>query len=73
MAIAQGKKLDEILKEMVMVAEGVRTTPAANKLAKRHRVEMPIAAQMQAVLFEGKDPREGVMALMQREPKAEAR
>jgi len=73
MAIAQGKKLDEILKEMVMVAEGVRTTPAANKLAQRHRVEMPIATQMQAVLFEGKDPREGVMALMQREPKAEAR
>ncbi len=73
MAIAQGKKLDEILKEMVMIAEGVRTTQAANKLAERHQVELPIAAQMQAILFEGKDPREGVMSLMQREPKAEAR
>lgn len=73
MAIAQGRKLDEILKEMVMVAEGVRTTKAAIRLAQRHQVELPIAAQMQAILFEGRDPREGVMALMQREPKAEAR
>ena len=72
-AIAQGKKLEAVLKELVMVAEGVKTTTAANQLARLHGVEMPIADQMQAILFEGKDPREGVMALMQREPKAEAR
>jgi glycerol-3-phosphate dehydrogenase (NAD(P)+) len=70
-AIAQGKKLPDVLAEMVMVAEGVRTTRAASRLAKRHGVEMPIVTQMEEVLFEGKDPREGVMALMQREPKAE--
>jgi len=34
-------------------------------------VDMPIAEQMHAVLFEGKEPRQAVLDLMQREPKAE--
>ena len=42
-----------------MVAEGVRTTLAACALAERAGVEMPIARQMRAVLYEGKPPRDG--------------
>jgi glycerol-3-phosphate dehydrogenase (NAD(P)+) len=49
----------------------VPTTRAAVALARHAAVEMPIAQQMHAVLFEGKDPRQAVFDLMQREPKAE--
>jgi glycerol-3-phosphate dehydrogenase (NAD(P)+) len=54
-----------------MVAEGVRTTQAACALAQRAAVEMPIAEQMRAVLYEGKPPREGVEELMLRTLKRE--
>jgi glycerol-3-phosphate dehydrogenase (NAD(P)+) len=54
-----------------MVAEGVRTTQAACALAEKAGVEMPIAHQMRAVLYEGKPPREGVEELMLRTLKRE--
>jgi glycerol-3-phosphate dehydrogenase (NAD(P)+) len=50
---------------------GVRTTQAACALAERAGVEMPIAEQMRAVLYEGKPPREGVDELMLRTLKRE--
>jgi glycerol-3-phosphate dehydrogenase (NAD(P)+) len=61
----------EALAELHMVAEGVRTTQAACALAERAGVEMPIAQQMRAVLYEGKAPREGVDELMLRTLKRE--
>lgn len=70
-AIGRGRKLAEILEGMKTVAEGVETTRAAHALAGRHGVEMPIVAQVHAVLFEGADPRAAVENLMLREPKAE--
>lgn len=69
--IAHGKPLSEIQEEMVMVAEGVQTSRAARDLALRHRVEMPIAAEVYDVLFEGKDAREAIRDLMLRRPRAE--
>jgi glycerol-3-phosphate dehydrogenase (NAD(P)+) len=66
-----GKTLEEAVRETVMVAEGVRTTRAACALAEGARVEMPIAAQMRAVLYEGRPPREAVDALMIRRLKRE--
>ncbi|MHB8735641.1 MAG: NAD(P)H-dependent glycerol-3-phosphate dehydrogenase [Terriglobales bacterium] len=69
--LGQGRKLPEILGEMKMVAEGVKTTSAAIALAQRHGVELPIAAQMQRVLFEGLDPRAALRELMERTLKAE--
>ncbi len=71
MLLGQGHSLDEILAEMKMVAEGVATTQAAHALAQREGVEMPILAEVHAVLFEGRHPREAVSNLMMREPKAE--
>lgn len=64
--VGGGKSLDEALAEMVMVAEGVRTTRAAVALGRRHGVELPIIETVHAVLFDGQDPQEAVAALMTR-------
>ena len=56
---------------MVSVVEGVPTTAALSRLAERHRVEMPIAAAVHAILFEGLAPMDAIWALMRREVKAE--
>ena len=69
--IAKGKTLREITAQMETVAEGIRTTKAAWRLARRQRVEMPITAQVYAVLYRGKDPAGAVRELMMRRPKAE--
>lgn len=69
--IGKGRKLEEILNDMVMVAEGVRTTQAAYRLAQQHGVEMPITTEVYRVLFENKDPKQAVNDLMTREAKRE--
>jgi len=70
--LAAGKKLAEITGETPMVAEGIRNSAAIARLAARHGVEMPITAQMVAVIYEGKDPRRAVEELMTRGLKAES-
>jgi glycerol-3-phosphate dehydrogenase (NAD(P)+) len=70
-ALGQGKKLPEILAGMSMIAEGVETARAAHALAKRQGIEMPITAQVHAVLFEDVPARDAVESLMLREPKPE--
>lgn len=72
-ALGQGRKLDDIVAEMKMVAEGVKSTQAVLELAARHGVEMPIAEQVGAVLYEGRNAAEIVPALMLREAKPELR
>jgi glycerol-3-phosphate dehydrogenase (NAD(P)+) len=69
--LGKGRKIDDIVADMRMVAEGVKSTAAVLELAHRHRVEMPIAEQVGAVLYEGKRPEDLVTALMLREAKAE--
>lgn len=69
--IGQGKKLDSILSEMRMVAEGVRTAKSVYFLAKKVGVEMPICEQVYSILYEGQDPREAVKTLMTRTLKHE--
>jgi glycerol-3-phosphate dehydrogenase (NAD(P)+) len=70
-ALAKGKKLDDILREMVMVAEGVPTAQAGQKLARRHNIPMPITDAVCEVLFEGKPPSQAVEELMMRKLKVE--
>src|SRR3989475_4022992 len=60
MELGRGRSLDDILSGMRMVAEGVRTTRAALALGERHGVELPIAAQMAAVLEGRTSPAEAV-------------
>jgi glycerol-3-phosphate dehydrogenase (NAD(P)+) len=70
--LGRGQTLEQILAEMDMVAEGVWTTKALfGPESALGSVPMPIAEQVHAVLFEGKDPRTVVTDLMTREPAAE--
>ncbi|MBI4535442.1 MAG: NAD(P)H-dependent glycerol-3-phosphate dehydrogenase [Ignavibacteriae bacterium] len=69
--IGKGRKLPEILAEMVMVAEGVATTQSAFDLAQRVGVEVPIIAEVHKILFEEKDPLKACYDLMTRDPKGE--
>jgi glycerol-3-phosphate dehydrogenase (NAD(P)+) len=70
--LGRGRKLPEILAGMHgMVAEGIFTTSAAVGLARARGVEMPITEQMQAILNEGKPPREAIHELMTRRTKGE--
>ena len=66
LAIGRGRKLSEILGEMRMVAEGVKTSIAARELASSKGVELPITEQVCKVLHEGKSPKQAVMELMTR-------
>jgi glycerol-3-phosphate dehydrogenase (NAD(P)+) len=70
-ALGQGRALDEIVAEMKMVAEGVKSTEAVLALGQRAGIELPIAEQVGAVLYEGRTPAEIVPALMLRQAKAE--
>jgi glycerol-3-phosphate dehydrogenase (NAD(P)+) len=70
-ALGRGRRLEEITAEMRMVAEGVKTTDAVLALAGRHGIEMPIAAMVGRVLYEGCNPTDMVAGLMGRAAKAE--
>lgn len=69
--MGQGKSMEEAMKEVKMVVEGVYSAKAAAKLAKKYEVSMPIVDQVNAVLFAGKNPAEAVDELMLRELKSE--
>jgi glycerol-3-phosphate dehydrogenase (NAD(P)+) len=69
--LGRGRTLSEVLQEMRQVAEGVETTRATHALARREGIEMPIVAQVHAVLFEEQAPEEAVRNLMLRDPKPE--
>jgi glycerol-3-phosphate dehydrogenase (NAD(P)+) len=69
--IGRGRTLKEVLAGMVMVAEGIKTAAAAVRLAEKCGVEMPIAIEVNRVLFEEKPPAEALADLMKRELKPE--
>lgn len=70
--LGRGRKLPEIVAGMHgMVAEGIFTTTAAVGLAQALGVEMPITAQMHAILHQNKSPREALHELMTRSGKSE--
>ncbi|BBH21011.1 glycerol-3-phosphate dehydrogenase [NAD(P)+] [Paenibacillus baekrokdamisoli] len=64
--LAEGLPLADVLTQMGMVVEGVRTTSAAHELSIQYEVEMPITEQLYQVLFENKPPRQAVESLMGR-------
>lgn len=69
--LGRGRKLPEILENMSMVAEGVKTTAAAYALSQKHQVEMPITAAVNKILFQGMPPEKAIHELMTRAPKPE--
>lgn len=71
MLLGKGQKLPDILSEMRMVAEGIKTSEAAFDLAQKNNIEMPITEQVYRVLYENKSPKDAVMELMTRRLKEE--
>jgi glycerol-3-phosphate dehydrogenase (NAD(P)+) len=69
--LGRGETLEEILADMRMVAEGVRTTRSVHDLAVRAEVQMPIANHVYEMLYEAKSPPVVVEELMARELKPE--
>nr|WP_069650184.1 NAD(P)H-dependent glycerol-3-phosphate dehydrogenase [Caloranaerobacter ferrireducens] len=69
--IGQGASLEEAIKSVGMVVEGVRTTKAAYELSRKYNVKMPITEEIYGVLYEGKDVRYSVFNLMMRDKKHE--
>lgn len=69
--LGQGKTLDETLKEVHMVVEGVHTAKAAYALGKKYDVNMPIVKEANSILFEDKNARQAVRELMTREKTTE--
>ena len=64
--LGKGQKLDEVLENMGMVVEGVRTTKAAYRLAQKYQVNMPITEALYEVLFNGEEVKKAVDTLMNR-------
>jgi len=71
LGLGQGRKLDEIMREIGQVAEGVPTARAAYNLSRKLDVPMPIIDQVYHVLFNAKSPQDALTDLMCREPRDE--
>jgi glycerol-3-phosphate dehydrogenase (NAD(P)+) len=69
--LGRGETLEQILKTMDAVAEGVSTTRAVHHLAEQKGIDMPITAEVYAVLFENKPAVEATDSLMSRPPREE--
>ncbi|MFC1490183.1 NAD(P)H-dependent glycerol-3-phosphate dehydrogenase [Candidatus Latescibacterota bacterium] len=69
--LAEGFTLDEILKKMVMIAEGVPTTKAVYEYSAKNKIDMPITEQVYSVLFKGMPAEKAVSELMSRGKKSE--
>ena len=61
--LALGKSVEEIAAEMHMVAEGVKSVRVVCELARRHGVDMPIAAEVDGVVNEGRSPADAYRGL----------
>jgi glycerol-3-phosphate dehydrogenase (NAD(P)+) len=69
--LARGHTLDEVLAEMGQVAEGVKAARPVMELAAEHGVFMPIAAEVDAVVNEGRTPYEAYRGLRRATPESE--
>jgi glycerol-3-phosphate dehydrogenase (NAD(P)+) len=69
--LGKGRALPEILASTRMVAEGVGTSGALLALAGEHHIELPITAQVEAILHHGKSPMEAMVDVMERPQKRE--
>ena len=70
--LGKGRRLRSVLASTPMVIEGVETARAAVALGRRHRIELPIIEQVDAMLFRSRSPGKALHALMLRAGKAEA-
>jgi glycerol-3-phosphate dehydrogenase (NAD(P)+) len=64
--LGKGRSIDEIIAEMHMVAEGVKSAPVVLALAQEHGCDMPIVEEVHAVLYEGRSAKEAYRGLLGR-------
>jgi glycerol-3-phosphate dehydrogenase (NAD(P)+) len=69
--LGQGMSLEEVLEDMNMVAEGVKTSISVHELAEKQDIEMPISSEVYQVLHDGKSAKQAVDDLMSRDLKPE--
>ena len=69
--LGKGRALHEIISGMHGVAEGVGTTSALLALARENKIDLPITEQVDAILHQGKAPREAIRAIMERPQRKE--
>ncbi|HLS52793.1 MAG TPA: NAD(P)H-dependent glycerol-3-phosphate dehydrogenase [Tissierellaceae bacterium] len=69
--IGKGASVEESIREIGMVVEGIKTTKSTYMLAKKYDVDMPITEELYKVLYEGKDVKQSVPNLMDRDKKEE--
>lgn len=69
--VGQGKSLEEAIKEIEMVVEGITTTKAAYELSKKYGVEMPITEEIYKILYANDNAKDAVTRLMTRSKKHE--
>jgi len=69
--LGKGRTIEEIIAEMHMVAEGVKTSRVVLELGARHGIELPIAAEVYGVVHEGRTAMQAYRGLTQRAPGAE--
>jgi len=64
--LGKGRTIEEIIADMDMVAEGVKTSRVVMELADEHGVEMPIASEVKAVCHDGRTAEEAYRGLLRR-------
>ena len=64
--LGKGKKISQIIAEMHMVAEGVKTSGVVMELAERHQIEMPIAREVHGAIHRGRTARQAYRGLIRR-------
>lgn len=69
--IGKGERYEDAMKEVGQVVEGVYAAKAAKALGEKYRVELPIVKEVNAILFEGKEPKDAVSELMLRDRRSE--
>ena len=69
--MGKGYSMEDAMKEVKQVVEGVYSAKAALKLAKKYDVSMPIVEKVNQVLFEGKPAEEATIELLTRQRNAE--
>lgn len=70
--LGKGRKLDDVIEEMSMVAEGVKSAPVVMELAKKYDVEMPITSEVYRVVTGEATAREAFRGLLRTESKSES-
>jgi len=70
--LGQGMAIEDIIKKMNQVAEGINASKIVRALAKQHNVEMPIAEEVYKVCHEGSTARMAFRGLLKAQPKSEA-